>query len=106
MIDVTLLGVWYAAVAYSLIRLMRILPGIKSWYEEGIKPIACNLCMSFWITVMLAAIVYLQSGSWEVCWGWPVGWSLASILLDWYESLRRAPPRILLPTEVKNHGND
>lgn len=39
----------FALILFGLIETIRILPGVKALYARGAKPIACNVCMSFWL---------------------------------------------------------
>ena len=41
--------------AAALPPITRALPFVQSWTERGIKPWACDLCMSFWSTAIMTA---------------------------------------------------
>lgn len=94
----------YALVAFYLTRLARTLPILRTWTAEGIKPLACNVCMSWWTSLLVALAVVL----WE-----PYGYAhpgepflnaciyafpsagACLLLLEWVESLEPPiPPRL------------
>jgi hypothetical protein len=41
--------------AAGLPPILRALPPIRDWVMRGIKPWACDICMSFWSTLLAAA---------------------------------------------------
>jgi hypothetical protein len=47
-------------------RLLRELPGFRTLNEREIKPVACNVCMSFWMSVVLLAMATWQDAAWSV----------------------------------------
>ena len=57
----SLLTVFVSAVlvgmsAAAIPPIVRALPPIQEWTQRGIKPWACDLCMSFWSTVVMTAV--------------------------------------------------
>ena len=48
-----------AALALGLtvvgaIQVIRALPGVRRWVLNGVKPWACDLCMSWWLSLLAA----------------------------------------------------
>lgn len=43
-----------AAAAFFLVSLLRSFTWVKVKMIDGVKPFACDLCMSFWATAMVA----------------------------------------------------
>lgn len=42
--------VFVAFAAFYMTELLRTLPIIRGWYVTDQKPIACSVCMAFWMT--------------------------------------------------------
>jgi hypothetical protein len=73
-----------AATAVGIATAARHAPIIRGWNERGVKPWACDLCMSFWMTLVVAA-----AGAWWAPWfigAWMPAFALA------YASLTRLTP--------------
>lgn len=41
-----------AASAAGMVPMVRLIPEVRQWMFEGVKPWVCDLCMSFWATVL------------------------------------------------------
>ena len=88
------------AAASAVIELLRVLPGLSALVQRGVKPLACDLCMSFWVGGSLGALLgWLASG--EVRWQALLGCALAGFggtraALAWLSSLEPPPPSDLL----------
>ena len=54
MSHVVLLGL----VAFFAVNVARRLPGVADWTLNGIKPWACDVCMSFWVVAAISGIRY------------------------------------------------
>ena len=68
--DLTLYVVLVALSAASIVPVVRALPGVQGWVQRGIKPWACDLCMSFWSTIFTTTVWMRVAGlPWYV--GWP-----------------------------------
>lgn len=68
--DLTLYVVLVALSAASIVPVVRALPGIQGWVQRGIKPWACDLCMSFWSTIF-TTVVWMRIAGLPVYVGWP-----------------------------------
>lgn len=49
--------------AIGLAVILRAVPPFSRWNEQGVKPWACDLCMSFWCSGLALAVA--PSFSWE-----------------------------------------
>ena len=74
--------------SFYITRLIRILPILKSFNERGIKPIACNTCMSFWTNLLIYGILYLslEDYFWLMCLGVFISAGITLILLERFVS--------------------
>jgi hypothetical protein len=74
--------------SFYITRLVRILPVLKSLNERGIKPIACNTCMSFWTNLLIYDILYLslEDYFWLMCLGVFISAGITLILLEKFVS--------------------
>jgi hypothetical protein len=72
------------------VRVLRVLPVLRDWFAAGRKPLACNVCLTFWVagacTVALVATTSPVAALW---WAWPCGAGIALALLEW---LGQPPP--------------
>jgi hypothetical protein len=59
-----ILIMWWAVV--GLVSVLRALPPFFGWANRGIKPWACDLCMSFWPATALAVTELVLHGRWHV----------------------------------------
>lgn len=55
MADAALLGL----AAYFLVSVIRALPPFRGWVARQVKPWACDLCMSFWSTLVVSGAAIL-----------------------------------------------
>jgi hypothetical protein len=51
--------------AFYVTRLIRILPFFKTLYNKKIKPISCDVCMSFWVSLLGLGIYMLCPDGWK-----------------------------------------
>lgn len=42
--------------AAGTVPIVRILPYVRDWVQEAHKPWACDICMSFWSTLLMAGL--------------------------------------------------
>jgi hypothetical protein len=72
--------------SFYITRLIRILPIFKTLNELGVKPIACNTCMSFWTNLLIYGILYLsfEDYFWLMCLGVFISAGITLILLERY----------------------
>lgn len=57
-LDVLLFAFIGGLGAYYLTRLLRVLPVLRDLVEDGVKPIACNICMAFWASCLSGLVGY------------------------------------------------
>lgn len=85
--------------AFFTVSVIRRLPGVDRWTLSGVKPWACNLCMSVWTSLAWMLVTrapgvfrgdYIASGL-----TWAATGGICLIMLEWSESLAptgEAPP--------------
>lgn len=56
MIDALVILLVAALGAVGLTVVLRALPPFSGWNEKGVKPWSCDLCMSFWTTLIVLGI--------------------------------------------------
>lgn len=56
LLELLVAAVVIAAATVGITLMLRSAPFISKWNEEGIKPWACDLCMTFWITLIICAL--------------------------------------------------
>jgi len=80
--------------------IVRALPPFAGWTQQGIKPWACDLCMSFWSTV-IASLVWVGLGA-----PWPG--SLAAFVVTFAITRHNSEPIGLPPgfPELQDSGAD
>ena len=78
-IELALFSLLAAATSVGAIEAIRKAPVISRWNEEGVRPWACDLCMSFWgtLTVCLLVILVPEDGRGEALLGWLPSFALA-----------------------------
>ena len=52
----------------GVIQVIRALPGVRRWVLNGVKPWACDLCMSWWISFLTtgAVVGVLEDPAWTL----------------------------------------
>lgn len=90
-LELGLYALFGAASAVGAITALRQAPLIRDWNEEGVRPWACDLCMSFWVTLGIAVLGYLGAPevTERVFWAWMASFALA---YTWVTRLTPAPP--------------
>lgn len=59
--DLAIWSILVALTAAGLVPVVRQVPAVQDWMFKGIKPWVCDLCMSFWGTVVATAFWWLWS---------------------------------------------
>jgi hypothetical protein len=54
-VEIIWAALWLGFLAAGMTVLIRVMPVIASWVEQGIKPWACDKCMSFWLILFSTA---------------------------------------------------
>lgn len=54
-LEVIFAALWLGFLAAGMTVLIRVLPGVSFWVEHGVKPWACDKCMSFWLILFSTA---------------------------------------------------
>lgn len=82
-----------AATAVGATEAIRKAPLIRGWNEQGIKPWACDLCMSFWLTLIVVLLAVVVPSEPQLYWigAWMPAFALA------YSWLTRVTP---VPVDV------
>lgn len=62
-IVLTTLAMWWVVV--GTVCVVRALPPFARWANMGIKPWACNLCMSFWTGLGAILTLVAFTGAWH-----------------------------------------
>lgn len=87
LISAMLVSVFIAVSSFGLTELLRGTV-VKRPFEKGVKPFACNLCMSFWLTFLSSMPLFeLKQPLYLVL---PFTFGLTLLLLRKYG--RRVPP--------------
>ena len=91
LLELGLFAILAAATAVGAAVAVRQAPFIRRWDELGVKPWACDLCMSFWLTLAVCALgAFLpeQLELWRL-WAWMPAFAIA---YPWLARVRPAPP--------------
>jgi len=92
-----------AATAVGLATAIRVAPVVSTWNEMGVKPWACDLCMTFWLTliVVLVAVFVPYNTRPEALFAWMPSFALAYTWLvrinpmpETFEGLPDEPPTV------------
>lgn len=87
-VDAALILLMMGIASYYTTTAIRLLPPFSAWTRAGIKPLACDLCMSFWTSMIWStgfhlagfdsSLVRLEdvSKAWSHCIGWAL-WTAA-----------------------------
>lgn len=101
-----LLGLGSVAVT----RCVRALPPFSSWVVRAIKPWACDICMTFWAVVVLAAVAWLlQAAAWQtLVLAGPCAWTIGFAVLRPLSAPTALPPpaMMLLPVDSGDEENE
>jgi len=63
MLNLILTAIVIGSTAAGFALALRALPGVRGWVEAGIKPWACDICLSFWSTAVVALVYWIASGA-------------------------------------------
>ena len=89
LVDV-LLGAFVVGMSGAAVPpIVRALPFVVPWLERGVKPWACDLCMSFWSTI-------LAGGLWAAL-GVPIVAALPAFVVTFFIVRRNSDPLHLPP---------
>ena len=85
------LAVGIALFAYYLVKLTRGFKSMQQRLIDGIKPWACNVCMSFWTTALLTLLIAGLSWciidpkvvNWWLLVPWLPSMGLCTFMLEW-----------------------
>lgn len=99
--ELGLLVILTAAAAVGGTAVLRVLPGLADMNERGIKPIACDLCMSFWLTGCDLVLMAWINERFELLVAWMPAFALA---YTWLTRLTPAPPDVVPGVPRLPHG--
>lgn len=68
MADILILSLWIGLSAASTTILLRYAPTMQKRVQEGQKPIACDVCMSLWLTLAAAFAAIANGTPWQIVW--------------------------------------
>jgi len=54
-----------ALSAAGLVPLVRVVPWVRRWVEQGRRPWACDICMAFWGTLLAGAFWWGLGAPWS-----------------------------------------
>ncbi len=60
-LELGLVSILAGVTSVGTIVALREAPFVRDWNEAGIKPWACDLCMSFWMTLLIVVIGIFSS---------------------------------------------
>jgi len=80
--------------AFYLTSLVRKFSWVQSRVMAGVRPWACNACMSFW-TMLPPAVVHLQTS--ETHGAWPIYMAASGLCYFLLEFLEPPPPQLPPP---------
>ena len=86
--------------SFAIVELVRRLPVIEQWTLRGMRPWACNLCMSFWtsaLMIFLMCLAYHSVAARVPPWAtlfmiWPAGMAIALYVLMKTDNPPSPPP--------------
>lgn len=62
MLELLITSIIVGATAAGFALAVRALPGVSRWVSEGTKPWACDICLGFWSTCLVALVYWVASG--------------------------------------------
>jgi hypothetical protein len=91
LLELALYALVAGAAAVGTIEAIRQAPGIRDLNERGVKPWACDLCMSFWMTLLIAIVAAFLPEQLELgrLWAWMPSFAVA---YSWLTRVTPAPP--------------
>jgi hypothetical protein len=63
MLNLILTAIVVGSTAAGFALALRALPVIRNWVESGIKPWACDICLGFWSTLVVALVYWIATGA-------------------------------------------
>lgn len=63
MLNLILTAIVFGATAAGFALALRALPVIRSWVDAGTKPWACDICLGFWSTCLVALVYWFATGA-------------------------------------------
>lgn len=89
--------VFVALTAPGVIVAIRALPWVERKMMAGVKPWACDICMSFWTVAWLCSIAAALLGDWRFCFTAGPAYSSVLWLLGQLQKSQPPPGAIPLP---------
>jgi len=79
----------FGLTVFFLVELVRKLPGVETWALAGKRPWGCDLCMSFWTSVLVMVLTALIGDvTWRMLpWLIPGAGAISLVLLYWTASM-------------------
>ena len=78
-----------AATAVGMAEALRQAPLVRRWNEDGVKPWACDLCMTFWLTLVVVLLAVVVRGEMQWIGAWMPAFAVA---YSWLTRVTPAPP--------------
>lgn len=79
MLDLLLISVWVGLSSAAATVIVREAPFVRGWVLSGVKPWACDICMTLWLSG--AATIALELAGTEARWAFLPGYAVGKYVL-------------------------
>jgi hypothetical protein len=83
-------ALWLGASSAGLTLVLRYAPGLSKINDRGTRPLACDVCMSLWTTLILWILAYGYDA--VPLLAWPPSFAVAKLVLTRISDPVSAPP--------------
>lgn len=91
LLELALFAILAGVTSVGAVVAVRQAPLVRGWNERGVKPWACDLCMSFWMTLLIVGIGIFSANHPPL--EWLGAWMPAfTISYTWLTRVTPAPP--------------
>lgn len=98
-LDLLLMALLVGLSSAGLTIVVRHAPFIRGWVERGIKPWACDVCMTFWGVLIFTAALQLKEP--QALWVWFVSYTIGKYSLRKLTDPEGVPPG-LIPSDSED----
>lgn len=95
MLEALIAGAWIGLSSASATVIVRRAPFVDKLVERGVKPFACDVCMTLWCTLAAAACAHFAGEA--GLWGWAPGYAIGKYVLRLLTDPEGVPSSLSLP---------
>lgn len=99
MLELLLTALWVGLSSAGATVVIRQAPFIHGWTQKGIKPWACDICMTFWMTLIATSVLEFRGHA--ALLAWLASYSIGKFALRKLTDPEGVPPG-LIPSDMED----